>query len=310
MHMDRLQAMKVFEQVVAENGFAAAGRKLSLSPAVVTRLIQELEEHLDVRLLQRSTRRLALTAAGQDYLERVQRILADIDDAELAANSHMKQMSGVVRVSALPALASHLVAPALADFLALQPQVRVELRSDELANRHIEEYDLTVLTDQFDLPSAVVARRLAQTSIVLCASPMYAAKAGLPASPIELTAHGFIELSLPNAKNGTLRLQNLRESEAMTEVDLKPVFCSNDHDAVLRATLAGAGISVQAIPVIAPMLRAGQLLRVLPEWVLQLVELRVAYASRRHMPKRTRAFMEHLIAHAKRTEDSVKGAQG
>ena len=109
--MDRLQSMRVFEQVVAENGFSASARKLALSPATVTRLVRHLEDHLGVRLLQRSTRRLVLTPAGEGYLDRVRGILADIDDAEEAVHSHAREMSGSVRVASLPGMATHLVAP-------------------------------------------------------------------------------------------------------------------------------------------------------------------------------------------------------
>src|SRR4051812_15856214 len=111
--MDRLQSMRVFEQVVAEGGFAAAARKLDLAPAVVTRLVGDLEKHLGVRLLQRTTRRLSLTPAGEEYLARLRAILGDLAEAEAMAHAHSREMTGTVRVAALPGLATHVLAPAI-----------------------------------------------------------------------------------------------------------------------------------------------------------------------------------------------------
>src|SRR3954468_6509755 len=112
--MDRLQSMRVFQQVVDEGGFAAASRKLNLAPAVVTRLVGDLEKHLGVRLLQRTTRRLSLTPAGEAYLIRLRAILAEIDEADAMAHAHSREMSGTVRILASPVLATHVIAPAVA----------------------------------------------------------------------------------------------------------------------------------------------------------------------------------------------------
>jgi DNA-binding transcriptional LysR family regulator len=136
--MDRLQSMRVFEQVVAENGFAACARKLALSPAQVTRMVRSLEDHLGVQLLQRTTRRLALTATGEAYLDRVRGILSESNAADEAAHSHAREMSGRVRVLSLPGMATHLVAPAIAEFRRQHPKVTIDLRSDVLAAHDIE----------------------------------------------------------------------------------------------------------------------------------------------------------------------------
>ena len=111
--MDRLQSMRVFERVVSEGGFAAAARALDLSPAVVTRLVADLEEHLGTRLLHRTTRRLSLTEAGEAYVERVRAILQDIDEAHNLASAHTQDLAGVLRILAPPLLATHVLAPLL-----------------------------------------------------------------------------------------------------------------------------------------------------------------------------------------------------
>lgn len=303
--MDMLRSMRVFERVVAENGFAACARQLKLSPSVVTRLVGELENHLGVRLLQRSARSLALTPAGEAYLDRVRGILSDIDEAEELARNHAHRMSGCVRVSTLPGLATHLVAPAVAEFRRLHPQISIELRSDMQAARSIEAHDITLLTDQVAIPAETVVRRVVEGSAVLCASPAYLSRHGAPESPQQLPYHAVVRMSLPDVPPGELRLMDELDPGRETRVLLRPVLVCNDHEAVLRSTLDGAGISSQALQVAAPMLRSGQLRRVLRPWISERFTLIAAFASRRHLPARTRAFIEHLIQVAERSSAAV-----
>ena len=131
--MDRLLSMRVFERVVAEGGFAAAARALDLSPPVVTRLVADLEEHLGARLLQRTTRRLSLTEAGQHYLGRVRNILQDIEEADAVARAHTLELSGLLRVHAPPVLASYVVAPLLAGFRQRYPKIQVDIDVETMA---------------------------------------------------------------------------------------------------------------------------------------------------------------------------------
>jgi len=303
--MDRLQSMRVFEQVVAENGFAAGARKLDLSPSVVTRLVGDLEDYLGVRLLQRSTRRLALTPAGETYLNRVRGILGDIDDAEEAVHSHAREMSGSVRVASLPGMATHLVAPAVAEFRRLHPKVTIELHSDVLAYRGIEEHDITLLTDHVPLRADAVVRPVVRSESIFCAAPDYVRRHGAPQAPQELLQHGFIRVMLPGVPSSTVRFVHENEPDRMEEVAVAPVLCCNDHEAVLRSTVEGAGISSQVLQVAAPLLRAGRLQRVLTPWLAERFTLLACFASRRHVPTRTRAFLDHLIRHATLAKDGV-----
>jgi DNA-binding transcriptional LysR family regulator len=301
--MDKLQSMRVFKHVVAENGFAAGARKLGLSPAQVTRIVKDLEDHLGVRLLQRTTRRLALTAAGATYLDRVGSILSDVDAAEEAALSHAHEMAGSVRVLSLPGMPTHLVTPAIAEFRRQHPRITVELHSDVQASRDIEGHDITLLTDHVPLPGDAVIRRLVDSHSVLCASPDYIRRHGLPCTPGELREqHAFIRLVLPGVAAGPLTLVDETDVTRQAVVDVQPVLTCNDHEAVLRGTLEGAGISSQAVQVAAPMLRSGQLRRVLSPWICERHTLVATYASRRHMPTRTRAFLDHLLAHAQHAQ--------
>jgi len=150
--MDRLLSMRVFQKVVDAGGFAAAARSLDLSPAVVTRLVADLEEHLGTRLLHRSTRRLSLSAAGENYLSRVRVILQDIDEADRAVSSQTHELAGVLRILAPPVLATHVLAPLIAGFRQLHPKIVLNIEVASYKEPPIEDYDITLLptNDGFD----------------------------------------------------------------------------------------------------------------------------------------------------------------
>jgi DNA-binding transcriptional LysR family regulator len=304
--MDRLQSMKVFEQVVAEKGFAAGARKLGVSPAMVTRQIKDLENSLHVQLLRRTTRRLALTAAGETFLERVRGILRDIEAAEEAAHDHALDMAGRVRVLSLPGLDNHLVAPAMAEFHRRHPKVTIELRCDPRPARAIESHDITLLVDHVPLPADTVVRRIVDTHAVLCASPDYLVRRGAPCTPQELRDHAFIDHVLPDVARGALRLVDANDGTREEAVHVGPALTCNDQQTVLRSTLEGAGISSQPMVVAAPLLRTGQLRRVLAPWICGQVGLVAAFARDRHMPARVRAFLNHLVEHAQQSRAGIE----
>lgn len=303
--MDKLRSMMVFECVVAESGFAACARKLDMSPAVVTRLVADLEDQLGVRLLQRTTRRIALTPAGEAYLDRVRSILYEVEEAEEEVRSHAQEMSGNIRVSSLPGMATHLVAPAVAEFRRQHPKVNIELRSDVLAAHAIEANDITLLTDHIPISSGVVVRRVVESTSILCASPDYLSRRGDPQAPQDLRHHDVVRLVLPDLTSGPLRLMDEADPRREESVSVSPVLTCNDHEAVLRSTLEGAGISSQALQVVASLLGTGQLRRVLSPWIADRYALIAVFASRRHMPARTRGFLEHLVRVSQRLKATV-----
>ena len=136
--MDRLQAMKIFERVVEEGGFAAAARAMDMSPPVVTRMVAELEQHLGTRLLQRTTRKLALTDAGDAYLQRVRAILHEIDDAEAAAVASTRDLRGTIRIVAAPVLATNFLAPMVALWHTHHPRLQLDISIDAFAVDRVE----------------------------------------------------------------------------------------------------------------------------------------------------------------------------
>jgi DNA-binding transcriptional LysR family regulator len=297
--------MRVFEQVVAEGGFAAAARKLELAPAVVTRLVSDLEKHLGVRLLHRTTRRISLTPAGEAYLERLREILSDIDEADALAHAHSREMTGTVRVLALPTLATHLVAPAMAGFQRQFPKVQIDLNAVDTAKPDLQEYDIALLSDAVRLDGSAVVRTIRDTSAIICASPDYLRRHGEPAVPQELANHRWLRRRLAGTRMQALVLMDPSGQQGPVKVEVSAAFVANHQDTLLRATVEGAGISSQSLHVIAPLLKNGQLKRVLRPWITERLSVVAALPSRKFMPARTRAFLDYLIEHARRTAAGI-----
>jgi DNA-binding transcriptional LysR family regulator len=300
--MDRLQSMRVFREVVDEGGFAAAARKLDLTPAAVTRLVGDLEKHLGARLLQRTTRRLSLTPAGEAYLQRLRPILAEIEEADAIASAHSREMSGTVRVLTLPVIGTHIVAPAVAEFHRQYPDVVLELHVQEVLDPEVEDYDITVVTGNVPIQSSAIVRTIIESQAVFCASPAYLERFGEPATPQELREHRCLRLRSPGMRlQPTMQLIDPTQQDRVLEVEVPAVMHANHTETLLRATLDGAGIGSQPVDLIAPLLKGGQLRRVLAPWITNRLKLVLALPSRKYMPVRTRAFLEHLVAHTRRT---------
>lgn len=306
--MDRLQSMRVFQRVVDEGGFAAASRSLDMSPAGVTRLVSDLEQHLGVRLLQRTTRRLALTPAGEGYLAKVRHILNDIDEAHAAAQAHTQEISGVLRILAPPVLAVHILAPVVAEFKRRYPQVLLDVYVDSPADPPIEDFDLTLMGADTNFDANVIARPIISTEGVICASNSYLNEHGTPKNPADLVQHQCLRVKLPGNPSNRPRvwqLINPEEGDVMLEVPIEPAFLVNHQDTLLHATLGGAGISGQPMDLVASYLKSGQLTRILAPWITGRFTLYAALPSRKFMPARTRAFLELLTEETRASINAV-----
>lgn len=303
--MDRLQSMRVFQAVVEEGGFAAAARKLGLATAVVSRLVSDLEQHLGVRLLQRTTRSLSLTQAGETYLERLRAILGDIDVAEAMVRDQTREMSGTVRVLAPPVVATHMLAPAVIAFQARHPNVKVDVHVEDSPDPAVHEYDLAVLSGTSSIDPAMIARTVVASVGVCCASPDYLQRHGEPAVPEDLQRHRCLRLRMHGVRIGPMRLLDPTRKDLVVEVDVPTVLTANHSDTLLRATLEGGGISSQPIDIVAPLLKEGRLRRVLAPWITARLSLFAVVPSRKFMPSRTRAFLEHVVEHSRRMVEGL-----
>ncbi|WP_426304985.1 LysR family transcriptional regulator [Acidovorax facilis] len=297
--MDRLQAMKIFERVVEEGGFAAAARAMDMSPPVVTRMVAELEQHLGTRLLQRTTRKLALTDAGDAYLQRVRTILHEIDDAEAAAAANTRDLRGTIRIVAAPVLATNFLAPLVALWRAEFPKLLLDIDMDAYASARVDEYDVTIMVAGEDFDANIVARPLLRGEAIVVASPDYLERKGIPREPQDLLHHDYLRDSGMTARAlmgpaRKLRLQSLNGSLPVQEVDVPPVLQSVSTELLLRAAVDGAGVAVTSRLLAEEHLARGELVHILPAWIFSRYTIYAALPSGRMLPARTKVFLDFL----------------
>lgn len=297
--MDRLHSMRVFARVIDEGSFAAAARSLNVSAAVVTRLVADLEAHLGVRLIHRSTRRLALTDTGAAYLERVRAILSDVEEADALAIATVSEPRGHLRVLVPSAFAVHQLARHLPAFHQLCPQVSVALTtSASLVDVADEGYDVSILIAHDGLPNGdFVARRLASSEVVACAAPAYLDSKGRPGHPEELRRHQCLVSSwsgVPRAWRFQHVVQSRPGAEAV-EIEPHAALSTNHGGTLFAAGLAGLGIMCLPSYLIGEALVERKLERVLPEWHVGTLDIFAAMPSRKYVPARARAFMDFLL---------------
>jgi len=294
--MDQLRAIKVFVRVIDEGSFAGAARALDLAPAVVTRLIAELEEHLGTRLLNRTTRRLALTEIGEAYLERARRILADVDEAAALAASATQEVRGLLRVLCPPAFAVHQLAKRLPDFHRDYPLVTVEISSPGAVETVDDNYDLTIFQARELLDGDFIARRLARSEVIMCAAPDYLDQRGRPAHPDELKIHAALLPPTPSLMRGlTLQRGDGGEEVMLPIVPSRAVLSTTHMDTNYAAALHGLGIAGLPSFMVEDALLETALERVLPQWRLFSTTLWAGMPTRKYVPARTRAFLDFLL---------------
>jgi len=285
--MDRFGDLDVFSRVVTARSMSGAGRELGLSPAVISKRIRRLEERLGVRLLQRTTRQLALTEAGQGFYERVVGILAAIEEAEAWAAQGSATARGLLKVTAPTSFGRLHIAPHLNRFLDANPDVTVDLTlSDSFSDIVGEGFDLAIrIADLTD--SSLIAKRLAPAHRVLCAAPAYLAREGVPGSLVDLQRHALL------IHNGTE--WRLEGPDGLESVRVTSRLRTNSSEVVREAVLAGSGIALRSTWDVGPELKSGALVRVLPEYASsRRVAVHAVYPSRRHLEQKLRAFLDFL----------------
>lgn len=296
--MDRLHSMRVFSRVIDAGSFAGAARELGLSPAVVTRLVADLEEHLGARLINRTTRRLALTDTGEMYLERVRQILAEVDEADALASAATSEPRGHLRVLSPPAFAVHQLAKLLPRFHEQYPKVTIELSSPGPVETIDENYDVSIIqVARKPLDGGFVARLLARTEVIVCASPDYLDRKGRPEHPRDLAN---FDAMLPTfLREVTFHRGASRDGESDAEtVKMTPgrgLLSTIHTDTLYAAALHGLGIAGLPSFVVEDALLEHALERVLPSWRLFDAAIYAAMPTRKHVPARTRAFVDFLV---------------
>jgi DNA-binding transcriptional LysR family regulator len=286
--MDRLQAMNVFLSAVEGGSLSAAGRKLGMPLATVSRNLSELEAHLKARLLNRSTRGLALTDAGRDYLAACKRILEDVGEAERTAAGEYSEPRGELVLTAPIVFGRMHVLPVLTEFLAAYPDVDIRLvQGDRIVHLVDEHVDLAVRIGQ--LPdSRLTATRLGATRRVVCASPAYLAAHGVPTAPAQLSGHRCISFEAMGAAEAWRFPLHGTE----ITVPLRSRLVVNTAEAAIDAAIAGTGVTRVLCYQIDAAERGGQVQRVLRDFEPEPVPISLVHAGQRRLPLKLRAFLD------------------
>jgi len=288
---NRLNGMRVFAQVVEAKTFSAAADKLGMSKSLASRHVSALERSLSVKLLNRSTRKLSLTEAGALFYEHCARIVQEAELAEQRLTRTQSEPAGLVRVTAVPAFALRHVLPALAEFYQKYPKIRVSLScSNRALDLGDEGFDLGIRVSFAPAPN-LVARKLAVNRSVLCASPAYLERHGIPRRIEDLRKHECV-LFPPLAPKG---VWTFRRDKRKYSVHVAGLFETDEVDAVRAAVAAGLGIGILPVYMVGDALRQRQLVpllrrfQVVPESAIYLV-----YLPNRTLSSRVRALIDFL----------------
>ncbi|WP_217807781.1 LysR family transcriptional regulator [Oceanibacterium hippocampi] len=295
--------MRLLTTAVEAGSFSAAGRQLGLAPSSVSRQINGLEDKLGVRLLNRSTRKLSLTEAGLIYYQRAKQVLADIEEANLAVTKLGASPTGSLRVTAPVAFGRLHIAPAIPEFVARHPEVSVDLiLTDNIIDLIEAGIDLAVRIAELK-DSSLIARKLANNNRVVCGSPDYFRKHGVPTTPTELERHNCL-LYKQTGHQDTWRF---RCEDGMKEIRVSGNLQCNNAEALLAAALNGLGIVLLSSWMVQSDIASGRLVQILPDYTASPSALDTAiyavFSHNRHLSPKVRAFVDFLVErYASRTE--------
>lgn len=291
--METLANLESFVRSAEAHSFSAAARRLSLSPAAVSRNVAMLERNLGVRLFQRSTRRLTLTAAGDQLLAAIAGNLDALQGSLAAVSADGGEPAGPLKVSLAPSIGTDVILPLLPAFLAryplIQPDWRFENRTVDLI---AEGYDAAI-GGGFEVSPGLVARELAPMHLVVVAAPALFADRTPPETPDELAAlPGIVRRSGRSGRVREWTLRNAAGEEA--SAPFAPTLVFDDPTAIRAATLLGLGVSLLVMSDVLPWLERGELVRLLPHWYVDAGAISIYYPTRSLMPARSRVFIDFV----------------
>lgn len=286
--MSKFDDLEVFAQVVASGSLTAAGRVLGLSPAVVSKKLRRLEDRIGTRLIQRTTRQISLTEAGQGYYERIVAVLAGMEEADAFVSRRSQQARGVLKISAPTSFGRMHIAPHLKAFMGANPDLSVNLAiTDRFVDIVAEGFDVAIRIGELS-DSSLVARRLAPVRRILCATPGYIAAHGAPTTIEDLDRH----ICLPPHNNEPWKLES---PEGPLIYRPTGSLATNSSEVIRECVIAGLGIALRSTWDISRELADGRLVQVMPAYVgSRNAAVHAVYASRRFLPTKVRVFVDYM----------------
>ena len=296
--------MAFFSLLARCGSFSGAARELDVTTPAVSKRLAQMEARLGVQLLHRTTRRIGLTPEGEVYLAHARRILADIDDMERLVSSAMAAPKGLLRVNATLGFGRSHVAPLISRFVKLHPEVQVQLQlSVNPPPLGEDAFDVCV---RFGEPpdTRVVARKIAPNRRLLCATPAYLAKHGMPKVPHDLTHHNCIGIRQGDEAYGIWRLSSGKRTET---VKVRGNLSTSDGEIAVNWALDGHGIVMRAEWDIARYLRSGRLRQVLQHYQMPPADIHAVYPQRHQLSARVRTFVDFLASHFEKSSIRAAG---
>jgi len=291
--MDQLQAIRAFARVVETGSFTRAADSLDMPNATLSKLVQELEAYLGIKLLQRTTRRVSVTPEGTDYYEKTGRILKDLEDIDTSLNLSRSKPRGHLRIDIGSSTASDVLIPALPDFLERYPDIRIDLGvSDRSVDLISDNVDCVIRGGALDA-SSLVGRTIGHAEMVTCATPAYLKQFGVPAYPDELK-NGHKLVAYVSSQNGRAMPFRFEHAGEKLEIKVEHRMGVNESNAHLAAGLAGLGIIQTFAYAAGPAIRDGRLVEVLKKWRPAAYPFHVVYPQNRHLTHRLRVFIDWL----------------
>lgn len=293
--MDKLQAMQVFVQVVEQNGFARAADKLGLPRASVTTIIQNLEAHLGTSLLQRTTRRLSLTADGELFHERSLRILAEVEEVETGFIEGRRHPRGRLHVDMPTSIGRLVVIPHLREFHDRYPDIELKLGMNDRQIDIVQEGVDCVLRVG-ELPdSSMIARRLGLLSRLTCASPGYLERYGVPQSLDDVVTHQGVRYFSPHLGNRSYPFDFVRDGVDV-EIPLKGAVAVNDSEAYISCGVQGYGLMQPGLFMVLEQFQRGELVEVLPQFRPRPMPISAVYPPNRQPSQKVRLFVDWVVS--------------
>lgn len=291
--MEDLKALATLARVVESGSFRQAAIEMGIAPQSTSKTVRQLEQQLGIRLLHRTTRKLSLTEEGAQLLSQVAPALANIRTAVEELQNARKEVGGTLRITVPRSVGQHFIVPLIPEYMALYPDVRVELElEDRFTDSVLERVDVGFRMGP-SVDRNVVARRLMDIQQWVCASPDYIEKYGRPRNWADLAKHRCT--SFRHSNSGRVMPWEYTDQGEVTYTEMTPKFVTNDVDAEMWAVLGGAGIGQIPSYIAQPMVGSGRLVHLLKSHVTERIGFYIYYPQRNQLPQRTRRFIDFVV---------------